>query len=113
MDNSFSNLCEGLAKTCRSKGVCRFESCPIQFEMSRRYGSVLPFCDMANADVWAVVIGRMFFGKTYLITAHPCTTRCSGGVSDVVERIRLANETHVRLEDAERKAEIGNCRIRS
>lgn len=94
MDSSFSELCEGLAKTCRAKGVCRFDPCPIRFEMNRRYGSVLPHCDMANADVWAVVIGRMFFGNPFL-TIDPVYNRKGGTLSDVEAKIR-------RLEDAER-----------
>ena len=105
MDNPFADLCEGLAKTCRAKGVCRFDPCPIRFEMNRRYGSVLPYCDMASADVWAVVIGRMFFGKTFL-TIDPVYNRKGGTLSDVEARIR-------RLKDAERKAEVRNCCIRS
>ena len=104
MDNPFSDLCEGLAKTCRAKGVCRFDPCPILFEMNRRYGAVLPYCDMASADVWAVCIGRMFFGQTYL-TIDPVYNRKGGTLSDVEAKIR-------RLEDAERKAEIGNCCVR-
>ena len=105
MDSPFADLCEGLAKTCRAKGVCRFDPCPIRFEMNRRYGSVLPFCDMANADVWAVVIGRMFFGNTFLVI-DPEYNRKGGTLSDVEARIR-------RLEDAKCRTEVGNCRIRS
>lgn len=104
MDNPFADLCEGLAKTCRAKGVCRFDPCPIRFEMNRRYGAILPFCDMASADVWAVCIGRMFFGNTFL-TIDPEYNHKGGTLSDVEARIRG-------LEDAERKAEIGNCCIR-